>query len=117
MNLLFLDIETSPAEVLVWDLFKPHIGPDQVIRPTSVLCFAARWYGKPGTIFRRSLRQRGAEFNDMIRAAHQLLSEADAVCHYNGLFFDIPRLNAEFLRLGLKPPDRTLNPPTPLRPI
>jgi predicted RNA-binding Zn-ribbon protein involved in translation (DUF1610 family) len=39
----------------------------------------------------------------MIVDAHELLSEADAVCHYNGASFDIPRLNAEFLKMGLPP--------------
>ncbi len=40
----------------------------------------------------------------MMRGIHKLLSEADAVCHFNGNSFDIPRINTEFLRLGMAPP-------------
>jgi rubredoxin len=35
---------------------------------------------------------------------HALLDEADIVIHYNGQKFDIPVLNREFLKHGLKPP-------------
>lgn len=40
----------------------------------------------------------------MLRAAHKLLSEADAVIHFNGSKFDVPVLNKEFLLNGLGPP-------------
>jgi len=39
----------------------------------------------------------------MIRAAHELLSEADAVVTYNGDKFDLPKLNGEFVLDGLPP--------------
>ena len=38
------------------------------------------------------------------RAAHDLLSEADVVVHYNGDKFDLPHLNREFVESGLGPP-------------
>jgi hypothetical protein len=104
IKILHIDLETSPANVLVWDLYKPHIGVDQIIEPTSILCFAAKWHGAKDIIFERSLKRDGAEFKKMIRRAHDLLSEADALCHYNGNSFDTPRLNAEFAKLGLPPP-------------
>jgi DNA polymerase elongation subunit (family B) len=40
----------------------------------------------------------------MLNQVHKLLSEADAVIHYNGRRFDIPTLNKEFLEAGMKPP-------------
>jgi hypothetical protein len=40
----------------------------------------------------------------MVKHIHALLSEADAVVHYNGRKFDIPTLNKEFLLHGLTPP-------------
>ena len=107
MKLLFLDIETSPAVVYTWDLFKPHISVDQIITPTSLLCFSARWHDEEEVQFFSSKKRSGPEFDKMIRAAHRLLSAADAICHYNGISFDIPRLNQEFLRLGLAPPPPT----------
>lgn len=103
LRLLHLDIETTPAQVYVWRLFDQNITVDQIITPTSLLCFAAKWHGESDILFERSTSQAGPAFDRMIKKAHALLSEADAVCHYNGTTFDIPRLNAEFLRLGLGP--------------
>lgn len=40
----------------------------------------------------------------MVRSVHKLLDEADAVCHFNGIKFDIPQLHKEFLLHGLPPP-------------
>lgn len=40
----------------------------------------------------------------MVRSVYKLLNEADAVCHFNGEKFDIPRLNSEFLLAELGPP-------------
>lgn len=104
MKLLHLDLETTPAVVYTWALHKQDISVDQVITPPSILCFSAKWHGEATHIFHRALKRDGMEFNSMIRAAHKLLCDAEAVCHYNGTTFDIPRLNQEFLRLGLKPP-------------
>lgn len=106
MKLLFLDVETTPAVVYTWALRKQDISVDQIITPTSLLCFSATWLDdKDGeTVFYRSVKQSGKDFDAMVRAAHKMLSEADAVCHFNGMSFDIPRLNQEFLRLGMAPP-------------
>jgi DNA-directed RNA polymerase subunit RPC12/RpoP len=40
----------------------------------------------------------------MLRKIHDLISEAEAVVHYNGTRFDIPVLNKEFLLQNLAPP-------------
>jgi hypothetical protein len=40
----------------------------------------------------------------MVQRAHDLLSEADAVLHYNGQSFDVPVLNTELVLAGLLPP-------------
>ena len=40
----------------------------------------------------------------MVKAAHDLISEADAVIHYNGTSFDMPWLHTEFLLAGLPVP-------------
>lgn len=41
---------------------------------------------------------------DMVKRIHKLVNEADAVVHYNGVKFDMPWLNQEFLLNGLPPP-------------
>lgn len=109
MKLLHLDIETSPVVAYVWRLFGQDIGVDQIITPTSLLCWAAKWHGEKEIYFAKSGgTTSGSSFEKMVRQIHSLLSEADAVCHFNGNSFDMPRLNQEFLLLGLAPP-----PPVP----
>lgn len=105
MRLLFLDVETSPIQAYVWSLFNNHsISVDQVIVPTSILCWAAKWCGQPEIMFAKAQKPDSPEFARMMKKIHTLLSECDAVCHFNGNSFDLPRLNTEFLRLGMEPP-------------
>lgn len=40
----------------------------------------------------------------MLKGIHKLLDEADVVVHQNGKKFDIPMLNTEFVKHGMKPP-------------
>lgn len=100
MKTLFIDIETSPNIVYTWGLFNQNIGVNQIITPTGVLCFAAQ--------FDDSKMMFHSKWNDghegMIRAAWELLDQANVVVHYNGKSFDVPHLNREFLQLGLTPP-------------
>ena len=66
-----------------------------------VMCFVAKWYGDHNVIF-RSDHHDGHD--EMIRAAWELLNEADIVVTYNGVAFDLPHLNREFALAGLTPP-------------
>lgn len=101
MKKLYLDLETSPNIAHVWGLFDQTVSLSQLRESTRVICFAAKWAGSKRTLF-------FSEFADgreaMIKAAHELLAEADVVVHYNGKRFDIPHLNREFVEAGLAPP-------------
>jgi RNase_H superfamily len=102
MNTLYLDIETSPYLVETFPIRNiASIRPDQVVRHSELLCFAAKWRGAKRTEF-RSTYHDGKEA--MVRRAWELLDQADVVVHYYGSRFDIPRLNQEFLLAGLPPP-------------
>lgn len=87
--------------VYAWTLFDDRIPIDRVITPGYTLCFSYKWYGRPGIYFDAVWRS-GAK--RMAQTAHKLLSQADAVVHWNGTSFDIPTLNKEFVLLGLTPP-------------
>jgi hypothetical protein len=65
------------------------------------MCFAAKWYGTRGLIFDAEWQ---SSHKKMVSHAHRLLSECDAVIHYNGRSFDIPVLNKEFLLAEMSPP-------------
>ena len=99
-KVLVLDIETAPAQAFVWSLRPDYIPPSQVIEPSRVLCFAAKWLGDKGVQFydERDGRER------MIEQAWRLLDEADVVVGYNHVRFDIPHLQREMVELGYGPP-------------
>jgi hypothetical protein len=101
MRLLIIDIETSPNLAHVWGMWNQNVGKNQLLEPTHMMSFAAKWVGEE-KVFYYSEYHHGRE--KMVRAAHKLLSEADAVIHYNGKRFDVPHLHREFLLLGLLPP-------------
>lgn len=97
-RILLLDIETAPATAYVWKLFDENISLDQLISPSRILCWAAKWFRGP----MHTADERGNR-KGMLKALHVLLSEADAVVTYNGDRFDIPKVNGEFLLAGLSP--------------
>ncbi len=101
MKKLFLDIETFPNRGLFFGLFKQNISIQQVEEPGYTLCWAAKWADKKEIMF-SSVHSDGEEV--MLEKIHALLTEADAVVHYNGKNFDIPILNKEFLNHSMLPP-------------
>lgn len=100
MRILTLDIETTPNLAHVWGLWQQNVGLNQLLEAGEVLCLAAKWYDSTEVEFYAAWDGR----EQMIRGAHDLLTEADAVVHYNGNAFDIPHLNREFLLADLEPP-------------
>lgn len=99
-RILTLDIETAPALADVWSLWNVNVGLSQLRQVSTVICFAAKWYGHPRVEF-YSDHHNGHE--EMVAQAHRLLGEADVVVHYNGAKFDMPHLRREFLLGGLPP--------------
>jgi RNase_H superfamily len=100
-KILVLDIETRPAKAYIWRCFDENIGHEQILDPGGIICFAAKWVGNPEVFFYSSWTHTHEQ---MVKAAHDLLSDADALITYNGDKFDLPKLNGEFLRAGLSPP-------------
>lgn len=100
-KILTIDIETSPIEAHVWGLWQQNVGLNQILKPTQLISFAAKWHGKKPVLF-KSIHHDGLE--DMVTEARRLLDEADVVVHFNGKKFDIPHLNREIAQQGLTPP-------------
>jgi len=101
LKLLTLDIETSPNLAHVWGLFKQNVSLNQLIESTRVISFAAKWHGSKKVLFYSDFHNGHAA---MIQAAFDLVSEADAVIHYNGKGFDMKHLHGEFALARLGPP-------------
>lgn len=100
-RILLLDIETRPATAYVWALFDQNVALNQLIDPGGTLCFGAKWHGGRRMEFYSDWEHGHA---GMVKAAHRLFEEADAVVTYNGDRFDIPKLQGEFLLADLPPP-------------
>jgi hypothetical protein len=101
VKLLVLDIETSPNLAYVWGLWDQNVGLNQIAELGSVICFAAKWVGDK-KIHYHSDHHDGHD--EMVKRAHELIDQADAVIHYNGKSFDIKHLNREFVLAGMSPP-------------
>ena len=101
MKILLLDIETSPNTAYVWGLWKQNISLSALQESSTVLCWAAKWLGEKEVMFDSVYQSKP---DKMAKRIHALISEADAVVHYNGTKFDIPTLNKEFLLHGMEPP-------------
>lgn len=100
MKILLLDIETAPNLAHVWGLWQQNVGLPQLLESGYTLCWSAKWYGERGEFFGAVWQGK----KKMIKDIHKLMSEADAICHYNGIKFDVPTLNRDFLLAGLPPP-------------
>lgn len=102
MKILSIDIETTPNLAHVWGLWQQNVGLPQLIESTEMMCFAAKWLNGSKVYFYSTFHD-GKDV--MLKAAHDLLSEADAVMHFNGKSFDVPHLNREFVEHGMLPPE------------
>lgn len=101
IKILLLDIETAPNLAYVWGLWEQNVAINQIADVSYVLCWAAKWYDGNEVMF-DSVEKSGAK--KMLKRIHKLLNEADVVVHYNGMKFDIPTLNKEFLVHDMSPP-------------
>lgn len=104
MKTLFLDIETTPILAYTWGLWDQNIGINQIVKPTEMLCFGARWGDQKKVIF-RSTHHDGKE--GMLKDLHELMHEADVLVGWNSAAFDHKHINREFLENGMLPPSPT----------
>jgi DNA polymerase elongation subunit (family B) len=100
-KILVIDIETCPHQSFTWGLWNQNISLNQLIEVSTILCWAAKWVGHKQIYFSSIMED---SHKNMIKKAHALIDEADAVITYNGKKFDMPTLNREFLLQKLLPP-------------
>ena len=105
MKLLFLDIETAPNKAYVWGMFDQNIAANQVEQSSYTLCWSAKWLGDSTMRQEHEFGQsEPVAMRRILKPIHALLDKAEVVVHYNGLKFDIPTLNKEFIVHGFTPP-------------
>lgn len=101
MKILSVDIENAPGSGYFWGLWDQNIALSQLIQPSRVICFAAKWLDSKEMIFKSEFHN---SHDEMLSSAHALLDEADAVIGYNSRKFDVKHLNREFFLANLEPP-------------
>jgi len=101
MKILMLDIETTPLQVYTWGLWDQNIGINQIIKPTEMMCFGAKWQGKKKVTF-KSVHHDGKEA--MLKELHSMMEEADVLIGWNSASFDHKHIKREFLENGMTPP-------------
>lgn len=105
MKILFLDIETAPIQADVWKLWDNNVGLNQIILDWYILSWAAGWMGSDKVLY---ADQRAApvleDDSEILRKLWVLLDQADIVVAHNGDRFDVPKINARFIKAGLPPP-------------
>ncbi len=98
MRVLHLDLETTPALAWTYGLWNVNLGIHQIERPPEIMGWAAMWHGdKPSTCKYTWADEPGA-----FEALWELLDEATHVSGFNSNSFDIPWINHEFVKKGIK---------------
>jgi len=98
---LLLDIETTPIKAYVWGLWDQNVYIDQIIEPTEMMCFGARWLGQKKVTF-KSVHHDGKKA--MLEELHKMMDEADVLVGWNSAAFDHKHINREFIENGMQPP-------------
>lgn len=105
VQVLTLDIETSPIVAYVWRTFKENIGLDQIIEDWSILSFTAKWLHESHCTYRSVEGQENLRDDTLVLLElWKLLDQADIVVTQNGVKFDHRKINARFLCAGMPPP-------------
>lgn len=101
-RVLLVDIETAPITAYVWSLWKQNVGLNQIKEEWNVLSYCAKWLGDDQIIY-EDARNDPSDDEHLIRGLWTLLDEADIIIAQNGKRFDVPKIQARFVMLGLPP--------------
>lgn len=103
---LFIDIETFPHLGYTWGMYEQNV--IEIIKPGYLLCVAYSWAGEGvHTIALRDFKgYKGGSSKEkqLVEKVWDLFDEADVIVTQNGDAFDIPEMNARFIKYGLNPP-------------
>ena len=99
VKILTIDVERFAGRWRSWDNMPRFLRADQMLQPPRIFCFAAKWLHEKKAI---TFDERDGH-RQMIEAAWELLSEADAIVTYNGTKADVPWINEHFLDYNLGP--------------
>jgi len=108
-KILLLDIENAPCTAYTWGLFNQNIGINQIVEDQYLLSWAAKWLDEDEVMWdalpehKRNYKRNKKDDKAIAKSMHKLMQEADVIVGHNGDRFDLPKLNAAFLKHGLDP--------------
>ena len=91
-------------QAYTWGLWDQNIGINQIIKPTEMMCYGARWLGQKKVHFKSSHHHGKKE---MLDSLYELMDQADILVGWNSAAFDHKHINREFLEAGMTPPSPT----------
>lgn len=108
-KILLIDIETAPSLGYVWGLWNNNVSLNQLVRDGYVLNWSAAWVGDDyvysDALHYHKLWKTDPENDvEILKSIWSLLDQADIVVAHNADRFDVPTLNARFIRHGMRPP-------------
>lgn len=104
-RVLIFDIETAPMEVYVWGLGEQRVGYEQIKKDWHLMSYSAKWLDEKPIMYRDQRHEKDvSDDRKILKDIHRLLDECDIVVTQNGKRFDVKKVNARFIQLGMKPP-------------
>jgi len=101
-KILIYDIETTPIQAWTWSCYKAFINPEMVIKPSQILCYAAKWLGNDAIIFGSGKGKKTDKH--LCKEIWKLFDEADIIVAHNGKAFDTKTVQGRMLYHKMKPP-------------
>ena len=105
-KILFFDIETTPMISYTWGRWQQNVSLEQTIQESYMLCWSASWMHS-NEVFGDCLTPDEAvsgDDNRIIESLWRFVDEADILVAYNGVDFDVKKINGMFFTHGLNPP-------------
>lgn len=98
-RILIFDLETTPLVTYTWGLFDQNIGLNQVLEKTTILSWAAKWYGEDEIMY-TDVRDEKNPRNDkkIVQQLRDLIDQADFSVAHNLNRFDSKVLNYRILK-------------------
>lgn len=103
-RLLVLDIETLPMSANAWGLWDQNIGLNQIRDDWAVCAAAGKLVGRPEIAYTDTRYQPSARDDDgLIEQVCNWLHNADVAIGHNLAKFDMKKLRARAIKMGLQP--------------
>jgi hypothetical protein len=98
-----LDIETAPLQSHHWGLWQQNISLAQITVEWSILSFTNKWLGDKAIEYADTSQGDVRDDSVLLARLWEILDEADFVVAQNGKKFDLKKIKARMVMLGMPP--------------